>query len=61
MKRQDLIRHLQACGCQLLREGRSHSVWINPNNGQQSAVPRHREIKEITAKAICKQLGIAEP
>lgn len=61
MKRQDLIRHLQSHGCELLREGRSHSVWINVANENQSAVPRHREIKEYTARAICRQLGIPEP
>jgi prepilin-type processing-associated H-X9-DG protein len=29
VKRQDLIRHLRAHGCSLLREGRGHSVWVN--------------------------------
>jgi mRNA interferase HicA len=36
-------------------------MWFNPANNQQSAVPRHREIKEFTARAICRQLGIPEP
>jgi predicted RNA binding protein YcfA (HicA-like mRNA interferase family) len=61
MKRQDLVRHLQKHGCQLLREGRGHSVWVNPTNGQQSSLPRHREINEYTARGICRQLGIPEP
>jgi mRNA interferase HicA len=61
MKRRELIRHLLAHGCQLLREGRAHSIWINPANGQQSAIPRHREIDDYTARAICRQLGIPEP
>ena len=61
MKRQDLIRHLRAHGCRLQREGRGHSVWVNPANARQSAVPRHREIDEYTARAICRQLSVAEP
>ena len=61
MKRQDLIRHLQRHGCLLLREGRGHSVWVNPANGMQSTVPRHREINDYTARGICRQLGIPEP
>jgi mRNA interferase HicA len=61
VKRQDLIRHLRASGCRLLREGRGHSVWVNPVSGRQSAVPRHREIGEYTARAICRQLEIPEP
>ena len=61
MSRQKLLKHLRKHGCQLLREGRSHSVWINPANNQQASVPRHREINDYTAKAICRQLGIPEP
>lgn len=61
MKRQDLIRHLRERGCRLLREGRGHSVWVNPVGERQSAVPRHREINEYTSRAICRQLSIPEP
>jgi mRNA interferase HicA len=61
VKRQDLIRHLQVNGCHLLREGRAHSIWINPVNEQQAAVPRHREINNYTARAICRQLDIPLP
>ncbi|MDX1944122.1 MAG: type II toxin-antitoxin system HicA family toxin [Pirellulaceae bacterium] len=61
MKRTDLIRYLRRQGCQLSREGRSHSVWVNPANSRQTTVPRHREINEYTARAICRQLDIAEP
>ena len=61
MKRNDLVKHLRRQGSQLLREGRSHSVWVNPANQQQASLPRHREINEYTARAICRQLGIPEP
>ncbi len=61
MRRQDLVRHLRTHECRLLREGRGHSVWVNPVSGRQSSVPRHREIDDYTARAICRQLGIPEP
>ena len=58
MKRTDLERHLRQNGCELLREGGKHSFWINPANGQRTAVPRHTEIKDRTANRICRQVGI---
>jgi len=61
VKRKDLIRHLITHGCVLAREGSNHSIWENLLNGRRSAVPRHREILDITAKAICRQLEIADP
>ncbi|MEN1678761.1 MAG: type II toxin-antitoxin system HicA family toxin [Planctomycetota bacterium] len=61
MKRKDLVRHLKDHRCELLREGRSHSVWVNPANRQQSTVPRHREISDYTARSICRQLDVPEP
>ena len=61
MKRQDLVRHLRQQGCELLREGRSHSVWHNLANNHQSTIPCHREVDDYTARAICRQLGVPEP
>ncbi|HQR50397.1 MAG TPA: type II toxin-antitoxin system HicA family toxin [Methylophilaceae bacterium] len=58
MKRLDLIRHLQANACDLLREGGSHSIFVNRAKGKVSAVPRHREINEMLARKICKDLEI---
>ena len=52
MKRRDLERKLRMAGCYLKREGASHSLWINPNNGVVEAVPRHKEIKEPLARKI---------
>lgn len=57
MKRQDLERRLRIAGCYLKREGKSHSLWINPKNGVIEAVPRHIEIKEPLAKKILKNLN----
>jgi len=57
MKRRDLERRLRIAGCYLKREGKSHSLWINPKNGIIEAVPRHIEIKEPLARKILKNLN----
>jgi predicted RNA binding protein YcfA (HicA-like mRNA interferase family) len=61
MKRVDLVRHLKAQGCILLREGGNHTIFVNPRNNQVSAVPRHREINDFLARKICRDLGVIEP
>jgi mRNA interferase HicA len=61
MKRTDLIRYLQANGCELFREGGRHSIWWNPANRKTSALPRHVEIVNPTARRICKDLGVPSP
>ncbi|MDI9333079.1 MAG: type II toxin-antitoxin system HicA family toxin [Cytophagales bacterium] len=58
MKRLDLIRYLEQFGCQLLREGGSHSIFINRKTKKASTVPRHREINDFLAKKICRDLEI---
>jgi mRNA interferase HicA len=52
---------LEAGGCQLLREGASHSIYTNPANGVREAVPRHSEIKRHLARGICRRLGVDVP
>jgi len=61
VKRIDLIRHLESHGCQLLREGGSHSVFVNRITRKSSTVPRHREVDEFLARKICKDLEIPSP
>ena len=61
MKRQELLQHLAAHGCELLREGSRHSVWVNRRTQKATAVPRHREINEFLARKICRDLEIPEP
>lgn len=61
MKRLDLIRHLEAHGCELLREGGNHSVYVHRKVRKSSAVPRHREINEFLAEKICKDLEVPRP
>jgi mRNA interferase HicA len=61
MKRLDLLRHLLAQGCELLREGGRHSWWHNPVLNRRSAVPRHNEINDHLARKICRDLGVGDP
>lgn len=61
MKRRDLIRHLGDHGCELLREGGNHSVYVNRAARATSTVPRHREIDDYLARKICKDLEVPPP
>jgi predicted RNA binding protein YcfA (HicA-like mRNA interferase family) len=61
VKLADLERHLRQHGCTFFREGSAHTIWRNPSNRKITSVPRHREIKEGTVHAICKQLEIPRP
>ncbi|MGA2194538.1 MAG: type II toxin-antitoxin system HicA family toxin [Bryobacteraceae bacterium] len=61
MKRADLIRHLERSGCQFLREGGNHTVYINPPARKSSSVPRHRDVNDFLARKICADLQIPPP
>ena len=61
MKLRDLERHLREHGCHFEREGGNHTLWKNPANGKVTPVPRHREVKENTARSVCRQLEIPPP
>jgi hypothetical protein len=61
MKRRSLLQYLGRRGCVIVREGRRHTIVKNRVTGAESQVPRHREIKSSTAKAICKDLGVDPP
>lgn len=61
MKRIDLIRHLEKHGCEFLREGGSHTVYVNRKAKKSASVPRHREINDYLARKICRELEVPEP
>jgi mRNA interferase HicA len=61
MKRRDLMKHLEGHGCELLREGKKHTVYVNRPAQKTSTVPRHREVDEFLAQKICKDLQVPEP
>ena len=58
MKRDDLLRYLIDNGCILEREGKNHTLFYNQDTKKSATVPRHKEVNNFTAKAICKDLGI---
>ena len=44
-----------------MREGGSHSVYVNPSTRKVSTVPRHREINDFLVRKICRALEIDQP
>lgn len=61
MKRIELTRHIERSGCEMLREGSRHTVYINRLAKRVSTVPRHREINDFLARKICDDLQIPHP
>jgi predicted RNA binding protein YcfA (HicA-like mRNA interferase family) len=56
VKRQDLIAKLEVAECVLLRHGGRHDIYHNPRTGVSQPVPRHREVNELLAKKIIRDL-----
>ena len=61
MKRIDLIRHLEQNGCEFLREGGEHTVYVNRTARRSSSIPRHREVNDFLARKICEDLQVQRP
>jgi mRNA interferase HicA len=61
MKRRELVRLLEERGCEMKREGGSHTIYWNPATGRREPVPRHSEIPDILARKICRCLGVSWP
>jgi len=61
MKRRDLIHHVESHGCEFLREGENHTVYVNRRKKKVSTIPRHQEIDENLSSKICKDIGIPKP
>lgn len=61
MKRRELLVHLGSHGCEFLREGAKHTVYVNCRSRKSSSVPRHREINDRLARKICRDLDVPEP
>ena len=57
MKRIDLLRRLDDEGCVFVRARGGHDIYRNVITGATQPVPRHREIKEPTARSIIKHLS----
>lgn len=54
MKKNKLLKELKDLGWYLIRQGRNHEIWGN-GRGDQTAVGRHPDIPEPTAKAIIRK------
>jgi len=61
VKRTDLIRHLEVHGCEFLREGGNHTVYVNRRVRKSSSIPRHRDINDLLARKVCRDLEIPPP
>jgi predicted RNA binding protein YcfA (HicA-like mRNA interferase family) len=61
VKLRDLLRHLEAHGCELLREGAKHSAYVNRGARKTSTVPRHREVDDFLVLKICRDLDVPRP
>ncbi len=61
MKRKLFLAFLKSSGCEFLREGSNHSLFINVENKKASTVPRHSEINDNLIRKICKDLDIPNP
>ena len=61
MRKRELEQHLREHGCQFLREGAGHSIWMNPQSGRKESIPRHSEIKRHLARKICRSLSVEVP
>ena len=55
IKRRDLVKRLTTAGYLSVRNDGGHEIFSNGN--QVIPVPRHREVNEMTAKAILKRAG----
>ena len=58
MKRAELLRYLNKQGCEFLREGGNHTIYVNRSKNKVSSIPRHNEIFDYLAIKICKDLEI---
>ena len=61
MKRRDLLARLHDEGCVLVRTVGGHDWYRNVITGAAQPIPRHREIKEFTARAIIRRLSVPRP
>ena len=57
MKRRDLVKKLLAAGYKLERDSGDHTIYAKPGS-RSVQVPRHKELNELTAKAILKVAGV---
>jgi len=57
MKRIDLIRAIEDFGCVPLRRGAKQDIYNNPHTGKTQPAPRHKEINEVLARKVIRDLS----
>lgn len=59
MKQSEMIKLLKQHGFVILREGKSHTMYWNPETKRKVAIPRSKkELKSCTADKILKDAGL---
>jgi predicted RNA binding protein YcfA (HicA-like mRNA interferase family) len=56
VKRRDLVSMVEAAGAVLVRHGSKHDIYHNPKTGATQPIPRHKEINELLARKILRDL-----
>jgi hypothetical protein len=49
------------CSQIAVREGGRHTVYVNRAAQRSTSIPRHREINDLLARKICRDLQVPEP
>jgi len=57
MKRGELLKRIKAQGCVFVKHGKKHDVYKNQRTGVEERIPRHKDINEILAGVILKNLS----
>jgi predicted RNA binding protein YcfA (HicA-like mRNA interferase family) len=47
---------VEAAGAVLVRHGSKHDIYHNPKTGATQPIPRHKEINELLARKILRDL-----
>ncbi|MDL5053957.1 type II toxin-antitoxin system HicA family toxin [Oscillatoria laete-virens NRMC-F 0139] len=56
MKRRELLSKIESAGAILIRHGGKHDIYHNPKTGVTQPIPRHKEINELLARKILRDL-----
>ncbi|MCD7844379.1 MAG: type II toxin-antitoxin system HicA family toxin [Oscillospiraceae bacterium] len=60
MKYSELEKMLREINCEIVREGKRHTIWYSPLTGKKFPVGRHKqeEVAEGTLKSIKRDAGL---
>ena len=60
IKYSELERMIKEAGCEIVREGKSHTLWRNPSTGKTFTVPTRKtqDVPPGTFRSIAKSAGL---